>query len=76
MIASPLFYPASILSDKWRLVFAVNPLVGILDGFRSALFGTPFDWAVIGISTVSIVVLLLVSLFIFKQMEDDFADLI
>jgi lipopolysaccharide transport system permease protein len=76
MIASPLFYPASILSEKWRLVFAVNPLVGILDGFRSALFGTSFDWSVIGISTVSIVVLLLVSLFIFKQMEDDFADLI
>ena len=76
MIASPLFYPASILSEKWRLIFAVNPLVGILEGFRSALFGTPFDWTVIGVSTVSVIVLLLVSLFIFKQMEDDFADLI
>jgi len=76
MIVSPIFYPTSILSDKWRLAFAVNPLTGILDGFRSALFGTPFDWRVIGVSFVSIVILLVISLLIFKRMEDDFADLI
>lgn len=76
MIVSPIFYPTSILSDKWRVVFAVNPLTGILDGFRSALFGTPFDWRVIGVSFVSIVILLAISLLIFKRMEDDFADLI
>jgi lipopolysaccharide transport system permease protein len=76
MIASPLFYPASILSEKWRLVFALNPLVGILEGFRASLFGTDFDWAIIGVSSASIAFLLLLSLFVFKQMEDDFADLI
>lgn len=76
MIASPIFYPTNILSEKWRIVFAVNPLTGILDGFRSAIFGTPFDWRVIGVSFVSIIVLLLISLFVFKRMEDDFADLI
>ncbi len=76
MIASPVFYPASLLTEKWRLVFAVNPLTGILDGFRSSLFGTPFDWPVIGVSFASLVVLLLVSLFVFKSMEDSFADLI
>lgn len=76
MIASPLFYPATILPEKWRLAFAVNPLVGILEGFRGALFGTAIDWAVVGVSVVSITVLLLVALVVFKQMEDDFADLI
>lgn len=76
MLASPIFYPSNILSDKWRLIFAINPLTGIIEGFRAALFGTQFDWAVIVISTASILVLLLFSLFIFKQMEDDFADLI
>lgn len=76
MIVSPIFYPTSILSDKWLIVFAVNPLTGILDGFRSALFGTPFNWRIIGVSFVSIVVLLVISLLIFKRMEDDFADLI
>ena len=76
MIASPIFYPANLLSDKWRLVFAVNPLTGILEGFRSALFGLPFDWQLIGVSCVSLVVLTALSLLIFKKMEDTFADLI
>lgn len=76
MIASPIFYPTSLLTEKWRLVFALNPLTGILDGFRSSLFGSPFDWPVIGVSIASLVVLLLVSLFVFKSMEDSFADLI
>ena len=76
MIASPVFYPASILSEKWRLVFAINPLTGILDGFRSSLFGVAFDWQVIGISLVSTVVVALFSLFVFKWMEADFADIV
>lgn len=76
MIASPLFYPTTILSEKWKLVFALNPLTGILEGFRSTLFGTSVDWRVIGISCVSLLLLALVSLFIFKKMEDDFADII
>lgn len=76
MIASPVFYPSSILSEKWRLVFALNPLTGILEGLRSALFGTTFDWGVIGISTISLIGIGLLSLFIFKWMEDDFADIV
>lgn len=76
MIASPIFYPASLLSAKWRLVFALNPLTGILEGFRSALFGLPFDWQLIGVSCASLAVLTLLSFFIFKKMEDKFADLI
>ena len=76
MIASPIFYPVSLLSEKWRLVFALNPLTGILDGFRSALFGTAFDWELIGVSVASLVVLTALSLFVFKKMEDKFADLI
>jgi lipopolysaccharide transport system permease protein len=76
MIASPVFYPTNLLSEKWKLVFAFNPLTGILDGFRSALFGAPFDWPVIGVSCASLAALMLVSLFVFKSMEDSFADLI
>ena len=76
MIASPIFYPLEIIPEKWRLVFAINPLAGILAGFRSALFGTAFDWRIVGVSLASTVVLTLLSLFIFKRMEDDFADVI
>ena len=76
MFASPIFYPPEILSEKARFVLAFNPLTGVLQGFRAALFGGKFDWLTIGIAAAVIVVLTLVSLFVFKRMEDDFADLI
>ncbi len=76
MIASPIFYPVSMLSDKWRLAYALNPLTGVIDGFRSSLFGLPFNWSIIGISSLSILVLCIISLLVFKRMEDDFADII
>jgi lipopolysaccharide transport system permease protein len=76
MIASPIFYPSTLLTEKWRLMFAINPLTGILEGFRSSLTGAPFDWTVIGVSTLSLVLLAMFSLFVFKKMEDDFADII
>jgi len=76
MFVSPVFYPASILSEKWRVVFALNPLTGILEGFRAALFGGEFDWFAVGVSFLLTFVLFFLSLFVFKRMEDDFADLI
>ncbi|MEJ7848067.1 MAG: ABC transporter permease [Pyrinomonadaceae bacterium] len=76
MIASPIFYPANLLPGKWRLVFAMNPLTGILEGFRSALFGAPFDWPVIAVSSISALALALFALYVFKRMEDKFADMI
>lgn len=76
MIASPIFYPADLLTEKWQLVFALNPLVGILEGFRSSLFGTEFDWPVLAVSFASLVALMFFSLFVFKTMEDRFADVI
>ena len=51
-------------------------MAGILEGFRAALFGSEFDWTLIGISIALTLILMLVSLFVFKRMEDDFADLI
>jgi lipopolysaccharide transport system permease protein len=76
MIASPVFYPASLISERWRLFFALNPLTGILEGFRSSVFGTPFDWPLIGVSIGSLIVLTVISFFIFGHLEDDFADVI
>lgn len=76
MIASPIFYPSGLLTEKWRLVFAINPMTGILEGMRSSLFGTKFDWQVIGVSCVSIAVIAVISILVFKWMEDDFADIV
>lgn len=76
MFLSPIFYPLEILSEKWQKVFAFNPLTGILQGFRASLFGSQYDWFAIGISVVLTFILLVLALFVFKRMEDDFADLI
>lgn len=76
MFVSPIFYPLNIVPEKWRFLWAFNPLTGILEGFRAALFGLSFDWPTIGISFVFTLTLLLAALFVFKRMEDDFADLI
>lgn len=76
MIASPIFYPSSIVPDKWRLLFALNPLAGVLEGFRSSLFGASFDWNFIAISIISTIAFLLFSLFVFRWLEDKFADVI
>lgn len=76
MIASPVFYPASMISEKWRLIFAVNPMVGILEGFRSAIFNKPFDWPLLGVSVISLLLIAAVAVVIFRSMEDDFADVI
>jgi len=76
MFASPIFYPPEILSEKARFVLAFNPLTGILQGFRAALLAERFDWLTIGIGAGMIVVLTILSLFVFKRMEDDFADMI
>ena len=76
MISSPIFYPAALLSEKWRAAFALNPLTGILEGFRSSIFGIEFDWTIIGISIASLAVLTLFSIFVFTRMEDEFADVI
>lgn len=76
MFISPVFYPANVLSGKWRVVLAFNPLTGILEGFRVALFGGEFDWFAVGVSAVTTILLTVASLFVFKRMENDFADLI
>lgn len=76
MFASPVFYPPDILSEKTRFALSFNPLSGILQGFRASLFGEKFDWLAIGISAAVVIALMFASLFVFKKMEDDFADLI
>lgn len=76
MFISPVFYPLDILSPRMRFVIAFNPLTGILQGFRASLFNEKFDWQTIGISAVMSIVLIFIALFVFKRMEDDFADLI
>ena len=73
MFASPVIYP---IPDSWRWLLALNPMTGIIEGFRAALFGQGFDWLALGLSAVITLGLLVYSAFVFTRMEKSFADVI
>ena len=73
---SPVAYPLTIIPQSWRLVYAINPLVGLIDGFRSALLGQPFAWGPIAVSTLSLAVLLVAGLACFRRAELRLADIV
>jgi lipopolysaccharide transport system permease protein len=76
MVLSPVFYPTNIVPESIRPFTALNPVVGIVEGFRATLFGGPFDVHAIGVSVAVTFCLFVISLYVFRQMEDSFADLI
>ena len=76
MFVSPVVYPASQVPERFRFWYSFNPLVGFIEGFRAAMFGTPFDWFPILISTVITLVLLPYAAYSFVAREKTFADII
>jgi lipopolysaccharide transport system permease protein len=76
MFLTPIIYPVSFVPARWRGVLALNPLSGIIQGFRDAVFGRCFHWPTLGLSVSITVVLALVAVFIFGRMERGFADVI
>jgi len=77
MYASPVVYPVSLVPEKWRLLYSLNPMAGVIEGFRWALLGkgSP-DFGVIAVSTVVVVALLFGGMVYFKRMERTFADIV
>lgn len=77
LFASPVVYPASMIPEKYRLIYALNPMVGVIEGFRSALLGTvAFPTQIILVSAIVSIILFALGLLYFKQMERHFADII
>lgn len=76
MFASPIIYPSSLVPEKWRLLYYMNPMTGIIENFRASLFGLGFNWRSLGVSFAVTCVSLACISFTFRRMEDDFADLI
>jgi lipopolysaccharide transport system permease protein len=76
MFASPVVYPASLAPEKWRWVLALNPMTGILEGYRSAFLGRPFDLHALAISAGAAVLALVLGVTYFAQVERRFADII
>ena len=75
MYASPVVYPVSIIPDKYRLIYGLNPMAGVIEGFRSALLGaTPMPWDLIIVGTIVTLVLAVIGLTYFKFTERIFAD--
>ena len=77
MYASPVVYPVSLIPEKWRFIFGLNPMTGVIEGFRWGLLGkqTP-DFTVISVSTVVVIILILSGLIFFRRMERTFADVV
>lgn len=71
---SPVIYPVSIVPVEWQALLAVNPMVGVIDGFRSALLGLPWRPMPLVVSSVSALTLLGFGLFYFRKTERSFAD--
>ncbi len=77
MYASPVAYPVSIVPTAWRPLFLLNPMAGVIEGFRWALLGKASpDWAAMLVSVAVVLLLLIGGVFYFKRMEESFADVI
>jgi len=77
LFATPVAYPSSIVPDQWKTLYGINPMVGVVEGFRWALLGdTSPPGAMHLVSVVAAAVLLLGGMFYFRYMEQHFADLI
>jgi lipopolysaccharide transport system permease protein len=77
LFATPIAYPSSLLSEPWRTLYGLNPMVGVVEGFRWALLGTDTaPGAMIVASTLAALVLLIGGVFYFRRMEKTFADVV
>ena len=75
LFATPIAYPSSLLPEPWRTVYGLNPMVGVVEGFRWALLGTQtVPGLMVAISAVVSLTLLTSGFFYFKRMEKTFAD--
>lgn len=81
MFTSPVVYPSSIVFSRnigpvFRWLYSINPMVGIIDNFRAALLGSPFNWPALLSTTVVTIVLFVYATYEFRRLETSFADMI
>jgi lipopolysaccharide transport system permease protein len=76
MFATPVVYPTSIVPERWRPLFALNPMTGIIEAYRAAVLGRPLDWGTLGVSALSAVLLAAMGAWQFHRMERTFADVV
>lgn len=76
MYLSPVVYPLSMVPPEWVWLYKLNPMVGIIEGYRSALFGQAFDTGTIVWSVTCSFIIFVIGFYIFKKSEKVFADLV
>ena len=77
LFATPVAYPSSLLPEPWRSLYGLNPMAGVVEGFRWALLGrTSAPGPLIAVSSVAVLVLLIGGLWYFTRMEETFADIV
>jgi len=74
MFATPVAYPASLVPARWRAVYGLNPMAGVIEGFRWALAGGPAPGAITLVSAAVVVVLTAGGVMYFRRLEGTFAD--
>ncbi len=74
MFCTPVIYPANVLPAKYYWLFVLNPMFGVVNSFRSAILGTPWDWQGLLISSITAVLSLLLAVYYFRRTERRFAD--
>ena len=76
LFVSSVILPSSAVPPKWRWLLMLNPMSGIIEGYRSALFGLPFDWPALSVAAVLTLLTLLYAIYAFARVERSFADII
>jgi homopolymeric O-antigen transport system permease protein len=77
LVLTPIAYSASLVPGKWRLIYGLNPMAGVVEGFRWAVLGQHGALSgLVGVSAAAVLVLLVGGLFYFRRMERSFADVI
>ena len=76
MYVTPVIFPVSLVPDRWQWVLYLNPMTGLIEGFRSAFLGKPFDFTGIGLSLVMAIAIFAIGVAYFEKVERRFADII
>lgn len=77
LFATPIAYPSSLLSEPWRTIYGLNPMTGVVEGFRWALLGTnTAPRPIIAVSSLAAIVILVSGAYYFRRMEKSFADIV
>jgi len=77
MYAAPVVYPASLIPQQYRLLYGLNPMAGVIEGFRAALLGTrPMPWDLITVGSIAACIIVVSGALYFRRMERVFADVV